>query len=484
MAEFSTVSMGPGTAPAGTQAVAAVPLALDRVLLGEVLALIVPAWAAVAAGAPAIGGYWYYSVLTVLFLWHWAHKQPHRISGLLLATLPAMGIFRNYFYYNSPQVYYFLALVLWIEYRRRQFSDLMRDRLVVGLTAFSVVYWLLSFLITGEYSANFRALELSLSVASVALLYTEASTFRTALLGVGLGILIQGVALRGYGERLGFGTIDGATIGNPISFGLPAAVLFLLSVIHDGRWILVSANPVWRAALTGLSGIALLLSTSRGSWLVATVGLIYIFLFDKKQRPMLVGYLILMVVMGAILTQTQAGETFAFYLDRTFGGDISLDKRTTGRAEQWAAFPSMLAASPFWGHGAGTARDVAAEYAGRFLALHALYLQIGAELGLIGLGLVAWFAWYAFRRGWFYLHKLGEPVPLLGVLCYFTAAFSVPAIDATTGLFLSLGLIRIKGRMYRVVNAAPAAAAVEEPREEFLPEDTQGWQIDESGEPA
>lgn len=472
--------MAPGSAPLPAQAVAAVPLGLDRVLLAEILALIVPAWAAVAAGSPGIGGYWYFSLLSLFILWHWAHKQPHRVSGLLLGTVPAMGIFRNYFYYNSPEVYFFIAFLLWMELRPKQFADMMRDRLTVGLLTFSVVYWAVSFLNRGDYSANLRATEISLSVASAVLLYTEAAAFRTALLSVGLGILIQGIALRGYGDRLGFGMIDGANIGNPISFGLPAALLFLLSVIHGGRWILAASSPLWRATLTALSGIALLLSTSRGSWLVTFVGLCYIFVFDKKQRPLLIAYILLMAVFGAILTQTQAGETFAFYLDRTFGGDVSFDKRTTGRAEQWAAFPAMIADSPLWGHGAGNARDVAEKYAGRFLALHSLYLQIGAELGLIGLSLVALFACYAIKRGWFYLQKFGEPVPLLGALCYFTAAVSVPAIDATTGLFLSLGLVRIKGRMFRVVNAAPSAEPVAEPPAQ----DAGEWPIEETGEPA
>lgn len=438
---------------------APVALAIDKVLLYEVIALLVPAWAIVGAGSPRTGAYWYYVLLAGMLLWHWAHKQPHRVSGLLLATIPAMGVFRNYFFYNSPQLFYLFALLLWAEFRRKEVAEMLRDRLVMGLMAFSVVYWWISFLTTDDYSANLRALELSLSVAGITLLYTELATFRTALLGVGIGILIQGAALMGYGERLGFATVGGDLIGNPISFGVPAALLFLLSIADNGRWIMVKDNPVWRGALTALSGIALLLSTSRGSWLMATIGLIVIFVFDKKQRPALILYLVLLVAVTAIFTQTEQGATLSWYLEKTFGGDVSMAKRTTGRAEQWEAFPHMLADSPLWGHGGGEAKKVAAQYAGRYLALHSLYLQIGAELGGIGLLLLAIFGVMVVKRGWFYVQKFNEPVPLLGGIAYFTVALSIPAIDSTTGMFLSLGLLRLRRNVFRVAAIAPQTAA-------------------------
>ena len=98
-------------------------------------------------------------------------------------------------------------------------------------------------------------------------------------------------------------TVGGDMIGNPISFGLPAALLFLLSIAENGRWIMVKDNPVWRGALTGLSGMALLLSTSRGSWLLAIAGLIIIFVFDKKQRPSLILYMTALLIVTAVFTQ-------------------------------------------------------------------------------------------------------------------------------------------------------------------------------------
>ncbi len=437
---------------------AAASLSLDKGLLYEVLALLVPAWAIVASGRPSAAAVWYYGLLAVFFLWHWVHKQPHRVSGLLLATLPAMGVFRNYFFYNSPQVFYLFALLLWAEFRRNEVRQMLRDRLVMGLIGFSVLYWWLSFLITTDYSANLRALELSLSIAGITLLYSEQSTFRTALLGVGLGILLQGGSLMGYGERLGFATVGGDLIGNPISFGVPAALLFLLSIAGNGRWILLKDSPLWRGLLVGLSGMALLLSTSRGSWLMAIAGLIVIFAFDRKQRPALILYMLGLLLVAAVFTQTEQGSTLSWYLEKTFGGDVTMAKRTTGRAEQWEAFPAILADSPLWGHGPGMARHVAAEYAGRYLALHSLYLQLGAELGFLGLLLLTVFAGFALRRAWYYAREFNEPVPLLGAVAYFTVALSVPAIDGATGMFLGLALLRMRRTVYRVARVSSAGA--------------------------
>lgn len=432
-----------------------VPVSLDRRVIYEALALMVPAWLLTSLGYPTYGSYWYFSLLGALFGWHWVHKAPHRISAMLLATLPTMNIFRNYFFYNSPQIIYLAAVVLWIEYRRRQAGEMLKDRVLMALFGFSVVYWWLSFLITEDYSINFRALELSLCVASMTLLYSDLSRFRTAMLALGIGILIQGAALMQHGDRLGFAEIAGGMVGNPISFGIPACVLFLLSITRGGRWIMVKDSPWWRYALSALAGAALLLSTSRGSWLAAIVGLIMIFLFDRRQRVTLGLYAVGLVVFALALTQTPQGATFADYLDRTFGGDISLDKRTTGRAEQWAAFPKILEASPLWGHGPGMGRQVAAEFAGRYLALHSLYLQVGSELGLIGLGLIGIFFWFMFRRGWYYLKKFDEPVPLIGSVAFATIGLSVPAIDLTSALLLALGMIRLRGQVYRVVPAPP-----------------------------
>jgi O-antigen ligase len=193
---------------------------------------------------------------------------------------------------------------------------------------------------------------------------------------------------------------------------------------------------------------------------VGIVGLMLIFLLDKRQRVTLGLYGVGLLVFAAMLTQTSLGATFTDYLDRTFGGDVSLDKRTTGRAEQWAAFPKILEASPLWGHGPGMGRQVGAEYAGRYLALHSLYLQVGSELGLLGLGLIALFFWFLVRRGLYYYRTFDEPVPLIGSVAFAVVGLSVPAIDLTSALLLSLGMVRLRGQVYRVIPAAPPAYQV------------------------
>ncbi len=60
--------------------------------------------------------------------------------------------------------------------------------------------------------------------------------------GVGLAFLPSG------GDRLGLDVIDGHALGNPITFGIPLALVFLLSIADGGKWLLLQKHPYWRLA--------------------------------------------------------------------------------------------------------------------------------------------------------------------------------------------------------------------------------------------
>lgn len=436
----------------------AVKARLEMRLLMEVAALVIPSWAMVAASSPTYAAYYYYSLLTLLCAGHAINKQPHRVSALLLATLPSMMIFRNWFVYNSPQVYYAAALLVWFEFRRGEFFEMLKDRLIIGLNVFAVSYWWIAYLITDDYSANLRATEVSLFVAGVSLLATQVTWLRTALLGVGFSILVQGLGLLGMSERLGYAEMGDRSIGNPISFGIPCVVLLVLLVALDGKWVMLQNRRLIRMGLIGTAGLFLLLSTSRGSWVIAFVCLCAIFVTDRPRRPLLMGFAVVVLLGGALITITPYGATFSSYIEKTFDPNVDINKRTTGRAEQWAAFPTALSDSPVWGHGPGTGRDMAAIYAGRYLVWHSLYLQIGVETGLIGLSLLFWFLFRVFRRVIHQYKVFADPIPLLGAIGYAVAGVSIPAVDATSALFLSLAMIRLRRQIVRVAAVAPQTA--------------------------
>ena len=422
----------------------------DWRVLSEIAMCVVPSLAAVAAGKPDVGAILYYAALLCILLQHAMLRDPLRFLSLLVGTIPAMMIFRDHFYYNSPQVLFATGLVLLFETKRQSATLLWHDPLVKAIIVAMTVYWLLAFAITRNYAANLRALELAFSVAAICVLGRRRPLLCTALLGIAVNILLQGLALLRFGDRLGMAEMEGGRVGNPISFGIPSALVFLLCIAHRGEWLMLREHPIWRTLITLLSATALLLSTSRGSWLVAFGGLIVIFITDRGQRKQLLGYACLVILAGLLLSQSSAGTTFGSYLNKTFDPEQSWAKRTTGRAAQWSAFPTVLAASPVWGFGPGTGRDIAAIYAGRYIIWHSLYLQIGAETGLLGLSLLALFLFALFQRATRQLRTKATVIPLLGALGYALIGVSVPGLDAASGLFLGLGLLSLKGKLYRV----------------------------------
>ncbi|MEZ5401917.1 MAG: O-antigen ligase family protein [Bryobacteraceae bacterium] len=434
------------------------PEGMDRPLLAQSVAATVPAWGLVALGMPDAAALVFFGLLFVLLVWHGLHKSPERITAVLVATMPAMAEFRSLRFFNGPQLILLVAFLIWYEFRRAQAQEVMKDRVFAGLMLFSLVNWLGAWHLTGDYSQNFRHMDLVMAAVNVVLLYRYVPLFRTAMLGLGLCVLGEGFAFMGHGGRLGaadFG--EDVSLGNPIVFGVPAALLVLLSMVHGGKLLQLKESPVSRYALMGMAGVGLLLSTSRGSWLIAIAGLCVVFVFDKARRPALIGCALALVAAAAVLIQTERGATLEQYLHKTFDSDVSIEKKTTGRIDQWRSFPRMLAESPVWGQLPGRSRPLVAEYTGRELALHSLYLHVGVEWGLIGLCLLAWMLIHLGMRGWTQATRFGDPVPLMALVGFITMGFSVIGFDLAGGTYLGLAMLKPRGRLYvaREVMLAP-----------------------------
>ncbi|MEZ5353271.1 MAG: O-antigen ligase family protein [Bryobacteraceae bacterium] len=424
------------------------PAGIDRALLFQSVVASAMAWGLMAAGSAWMAAGVFWALLVVFLGWHGLNKSPERISALLLATLPAVGEFRNVWGYNAPQALYFTAFLVWYEFRRPVVREVMRDKAIWGLIIFSVGYWLISWFVAGNHNANFRMVDASMSAVSVLLLYREVKLFRTAMLGLGLCVLGEGMAFLSFGGRLGRAEVGDLTVGNPMTFGVPAALLVLLGLVHGGRLLQLKDSPMIRYGLLAATGVGLLLSTSRGSWLVTVVGIGVIFVFDRARRVMIVACFLSLVAGALILAQTERGAVLDAYLTKTFDPDVSIDKRTTGRAAQWRALPVMLADSPLWGHGPGLGKEIAAEYAGRGLLFHSLYLHMGAEAGMIGLGLVIWFVAYLAPRCWMIATRYGDPVPLMALAAFLTIGVSVIALDLSGGAYLGLAMLQPRGRLW------------------------------------
>jgi len=222
---------------------------------------------------------------------------------------------------------------------------------------------------------------------------------------------------------------------------MPAALVLLLSIAEGGRWLLLDRNEVWRVLLSFVCGLFLVLSTSRGSWLVAAVGLALLVVFDRRARAaMLISSLSLALGVVALANSSRM-QSAQHYLEKTTSSNKSAAEMTGGRSLQWQIFPSVLRASPVWGFGPGSGRAVAYAYSGVNLQWHSLYMQIGAELGVLGLTVLFVLLGSLICDDLAHFGRRHEIVPLLGVLSFMMYGLTVTGLDSVGGMLLGLGFI-------------------------------------------
>jgi O-antigen ligase len=141
--------------------------------------------------------------------------------------------------------------------------------------------------------------------------------------------------------------------------------------------------------------VTLVFTLSRGAWLAfGLAGLLVGFVTNRVAVVLLV----IAVVVGsrwapdeaaarADLTITAVGQSG----DSTL--EDALDDSAALRVIQWKAFPDLLMDSPLWGTGIGTFAQRLGQHTGIFRSAHATMVQIGTEMGVLGLlGYIGLFA--------------------------------------------------------------------------------------------
>lgn len=432
--------------------IASCGLRLNRTVLLQIAVCVIPAMVCLAVGSPEVGGKLFFLLLILMLAREWLRRDRLVAVSLIVGTIPALMIFRDFFFFSSVIFILGSGLTLWYLESISDFSRLWNDPRFKTLFLLSLFYWLLSFLLTGQYSSNLRIMELTLTVASVYLLAGHLECLATALTGVGVSILSMGLAFLPYGDRLGKGDVGDYDLGNPVSFGIPLAVIFTLAIADRGKWLLLEKHLYWRIALALAAGAFLILSTSRVSWLVVLVNMFTLFFIDRRQRRLLLALAGLMSLAVVLLLATSRGESVERFYDKTFSSETTLESSTSGRSDQWELFPTVFADSPLWGFGPGSGATVYAQYSighylfhgGDRLAWHSLYLQVGVETGIIGLIALAFLLMPLPWQGWRTLRLSGNAVPLLSVLSFLIIVASVSGMDAATGIFLGLGLLHVR----------------------------------------
>jgi O-antigen ligase len=432
----------------------------------QVFICVIPAMALVLAGKPRIGAMWLYAALVPMLAFHFFRRNPVSYGAVLLGVMPVLMVLRGVFIYNSVEVLMIGGAIAWLEAGGPDAKALRSPQILI-LMSLSTIYWLSSWALTGDYVANLRALELSLGAVNLYLLARHRSYLATALLSMLLSITAFGIAIAPYVNsesfRLGTGKIDGERLGNPISFGLPAALILLLTVTDDGRWLLVRKRPLLRGLAAVVCTVLLLLSTSRGSWLVVITGAAILFWWDPRRRAAILIACLAIAVVGIALTSWGHDNTLSHYLDKTFSADQTWSKRTTGRNVMWEAIPRLLGDSPVWGFGPGSGLRTARIYYNENLIWHSLYLQFAAETGLAGLSLVVFLMAIATYQCYRRFRVTGELAPLVGMIGFWCVGVSVPGLDAAAACFLGFGLIGADYTHLYWVRRAPAPAAARVP---------------------
>jgi O-antigen ligase len=422
---------------------------LNASLLVQISLCVLPAMALIGFGKPATGARWFYPVLLVLLARHLLLKDRFGFATLIVGTIPALMILRNFFYYSSVTVFLGTGVLLWILTAPREFAQLWANIRLRWLISLGGLYWLSSAYLTKDYAANLRVMELVFCIASLYLLVNRWDFLATALLGIGISVIAMGFAFLPYGDRLGAGLIDGYSLGNPISFGIPLTLIFILSIADDGRWLLLDQHRFWRLAITLISGGLLLLSTSRGSWAIVAVNVLILGVINRKQRKTLAALIVLLVVISALLLTSSRGEYVQQSFERTVSSERTLSSSTSGRSDQWWLFPEVLADSPLWGFGPGRGTAIYARYSnlynifhsGEGMAWHSLYLQVGIETGIIGMLALTMLVGPLLVRGIAHWRAAGNSVPLHGVVSFIVIALSVSGLDAASAVFLGLGFL-------------------------------------------
>jgi len=374
---------------------------------------------------------------------------------LTISSIPALLLLRGFFFYNSVTALLALGIVWWFFTSPKELAQSWKDVRLKCLLLFGGLYWLLSYVWTGEYFSNLRVLELVFSAASIHLLARHRGYLATALIGMAISAFAVGLAfLPSGGDRLGHDVIDGYTLGNPITLGIPLALVFLLSIGDGGKWLLLQNHPYWRLALGLTSGVLLLLSTSRGSLAIVIVNVIILLFIGKRQRWMLFVSAALLVLITLALLQTERGPSIVRFYDRTFSPDRTLNQKSSGRLDQWTVFPQAFQDSPIWGFGPGSGGSVYAEYslladgnihlAGMEMAWHSLYLHIGVEAGMIGIMALTLLLGSLIFHGLNHWRSFGESLPLLGVIGFLIIGLSVSGMDSPSGIFLGVGLLSVR----------------------------------------
>ena len=424
------------------------------------LALLIglPTILLIALGQINISGKYFWVVFAVVFTIKIIKNDVDGIIFVLLSNSPLIMILREYAFFNVI-VFIYLILFSFVFIKKKSIFDklLVNYPFLLPAMLLFIFYYFASFLNTGVYSRNLRALEFLFTIVSVMWLYQNISKFKQFLsIFIFLSILYGLSALRYIGDygRLGgieYETTFGATtIGNPIQIGILMSIAIFSLILDKSYWIKEYFSRNMIIALVAISFSLLLLSTSRAGWLFSALGWAVTFLLGSRNRFRMLMYISVLALSFSLLQKTEYFEWAQKGIDRTFGSEKSLVGRTNGRSDQWALAWTVFTENGsnfIMGQGIGNGTDLyKSESAGSSIygsgkakAWHSLFMQIIVETGIIGLLIYLWLLFVIVSAIYANFKKDKLILSLIMFLGYIVIIFTTSGFDLLTGILFGIG---------------------------------------------
>ena len=281
---------------------------------------------------------------------------------------------------------------------------------------------------------------------------------RMALLGVVISGIVVGLGAHSHlgnvrSMRLGIIYSGDMAIGNPFALGAPLALGLLLIILDRGRWLGLQNRKMIRYVLIGASAVLLALTASRTAWFILIGGIFLGIFLGGKQRWRISGLVVLVILGGTILINSELGQPFRAGWERTFGEERSLEQASSGRTRHWVVFKHAITKNPsvfFFGYGGGTneEQDIMDEVASELYGLgdrhvfHGFFLHIGMQFGMLGIALVTMGFLYVLKYAKNTLKTFGLVLPVAGAFALLCISLTGNIFDTISGTFLGLALIR------------------------------------------
>jgi putative inorganic carbon (hco3(-)) transporter len=218
-------------------------------------------------------------------------------------------------------------------------------------------------------------------------------------------------------NRLYVGLRISSSFGQPNTFGayllLPLAIVSHLLFASAGK-----NRPLWQLGLAVLLAVLLIglcWTFSRSSWIGYLVVLGIMVLMDK--RKFFFGLALFLMVIYIFLPNLSSIRQVSLFKDnvavksqtavpKSFVG--SLKEGGSGRFDFWNNAIFMIKKSPVWGLGLNTYNKNLKKYSLPRWYAHNCYLQMAAEIGLVGLGCFLWLLFVLFSKSFICLKRISN----------------------------------------------------------------------------